>query len=363
LAAAIQAGKPITHNDVFRAAQQLLGSNVISHKELASIPMRSEDLPDYIMRLATSNENSRKAIEMYLPKPVVAGGNIVNMNPMAFGGIGNRLADVTMTPFETARVPQLQQAADASTRQANTSAGQLIVSQGQANTSAGQLKVAQDRLAQEKIGATAVPIQNPNDFSQMILVNPREYKDGGLGAPGVIGLTGKTPAATAKQEAINKGVAQVASVIDDLRANYNTLNVARAIPSTERGALSNITSSAQSSSLGQFLGRVGGTEEQSARDVINSSRLMLLNGIKQATGLSATQLNSNMELTTWLKAVSDPSQSIETVDKILGNIEKFIATGGKYSAKKNDKAGAAPAGVDPALWGAMTPEEQKLWAK
>jgi len=295
--------------------------------------------------------DEKDRVEATRPKPVAT-------------PLGNRVVYLDMNPdsptFKQEILPSQTMGAAPSTTAALQSAAAAT---SNAATSAGQLKVAQDRLAQEKIGATAVPIQDPNDSSQMILVNPREYKGGGLGAPGVIGLTGKTPAATAKQEATNKGVAQVASVIDDLRANYNTLNAARAIPSTERGALSNITSSAQSSSLGQFLGRVGGTEEQSARDVINSSRLMLLNGIKQATGLSATQLNSNMELTTWLKAVSDPSQSIETVDKILGNIEKFIATGGKYSAKKDDKAGAAPAGVDPALWGAMTPEEQKLWAK
>jgi len=177
-------------------------------------------------------------------------------------------------------------------------------------------------------------IQDPTNPNQMISINARDYRGGGVGSLGVIGLTGKTPAATAKQDIIDKGNAQLSSVIDDLRASYSTLEKAAAIPSTQRGVLSNLASSAQASGIGQALGRLGGTEEQSARDTINSSRLMLLNAIKTATGMSSQQLNSNMELKSWLSAVSDPTQSIETVSKVLDNIEKFVASGGKYTAKK-----------------------------
>jgi hypothetical protein len=70
--------------------------------------------------------------------------------------------------------------------------------------------------------------------------------------------------------------------------------------------------------------------------------MMLLNSIKQATGMSAQQLNSNVELKSWLQAVSDPTQSIETVSKVLNNIEKFVASGGKYSAKKEGAPVAIP---------------------
>lgn len=129
LAAAIQAGKPVTHNDVFGAAQQLLGSNVISQKDLASIPMQAERLPQYIMGLVASNENSRKALEMYLPKAMIAGGTVINTNPMAFGGIGNRLADVSMTAGQEAANKIAQQ--------------QLSVSQGQLGVSQGQLAATQ----------------------------------------------------------------------------------------------------------------------------------------------------------------------------------------------------------------------------
>lgn len=214
--------------------------------------------------------------------------------------------------------------------------------------------VPNKNLGNEDKTPTVTTIQDPTNSSQMISINARLYRGGGIGSLGVIGLSGKTPAATAKQDAIDKGNAQLSSTIDDLRASYSTLEKAAAIPSTQRGVLSNLASSAQASGIGQALGRMGGTEEQSARDTINSSRLMLLNGIKTATGMSSQQLNSNMELKSWLSAVSDPTQSIETVSKVLDNIEKFVASGGKYTAKKegapvavSGKPAPAAAGVAP----------------
>ena len=135
LAAAIQAGKPVTHNDVFGAAQQLLGSNVISQKDLASIPMQAERLPQYIMGLVASNENSRKALEMYLPKAMVAGGTLINTNPMAAGGMGSPIANISPVPSTEAALMQARTAA----RNAATSEKQLGVSQGQlAATQAAQ---------------------------------------------------------------------------------------------------------------------------------------------------------------------------------------------------------------------------------
>jgi hypothetical protein len=211
------------------------------------------------------------------------------------------------------------------------------------------------RAPTQPVAPTVTSIQDPTNPSQMISINARDYRGGGLGSSGVIGLTGKTPAATAKQDAIDKGNAQLSSVLDDLRSSYDTLEKAAAIPSTQRGVLSNLASSAQASGLGQALGRMGGTEEQSARDTINSSRMMLLNSIKQATGMSAQQLNSNVELKSWLQAVSDPTQSIETVSKVLNNIEKFVASGGKYSVKKEGAPVAIPGKPAPAGAGVAPP--------
>ena len=169
---------------------------------------------------------------------------------------------------------------------------------------------------------TITQIVDPTDATKMITIDARRYTGGGAGSPGVIGVSGKEPAAALRENKIEAGKSLLADEISNLRAALNTLNAARAIPSTERGALSNISSSLASSGVGQIAGRIVGTEAQTERDVISSSKLRLVNAIKQATGMSAQQLNSNVELQTMLKSLSDPSQSIEANIRNLDNIEK-----------------------------------------
>jgi hypothetical protein len=178
----------------------------------------------------------------------------------------------------------------------------------------------------------------------MITVNARSYKGGGAASPGVIGVSGREPTAAAREEKVKKGQDQALGILDDMRAAYDSLDRMKAIPSTERNAFSNVTAGIAATGVGQLGGRMLGTKEQVERDVIKSSRLQLLNAIKQSTGMSAQQLNSNMELKSWLDAVTDPSQSKESADRILDNIEKFIASGGKHSerAPKEDKKPELP---------------------
>ena len=169
---------------------------------------------------------------------------------------------------------------------------------------------------------TITQIVDPTDATKMITVDARRYTGGGVGSPGVLGVSGKEPTAALRENKIESGKSLLADEISNLRAALNTLNAARAIPSTERGALSNISSSLASSGVGQIASRIVGTEAQTERDVISSSKLRLVNAIKQATGMSAQQLNSNVELQTMLKSLSDPSQSIEANIRNLDNIEK-----------------------------------------
>jgi hypothetical protein len=95
-------------------------------------------------------------------------------------------------------------------------------------------------------------------------------------------------------------------------------------------------------------------------------------------------LNSNVELKNLLDSVTDPSQSIETVNRILDQIQETYLTGAAPSmnrpaaarpaaakpaaakpaaAKPATAAAKAPAGVPQDVWSVMTPEERKLWQK
>lgn len=183
-------------------------------------------------------------------------------------------------------------------------------------------RAAAGRTPAQPAAPTITQIVDPTDSAKMITIDARRYAGGGAGSPGVIGVSGKEPSAALRENKIEAGKTLLADEVSNLRAALNTLNVARAIPSTERGTLSNIASSIAASGVGQVAGRIGGTQAQTERDVIASSKLRLVNAIKQATGMSAQQLNSNVELQTMLKSLSDPSQSIEANIRNLDNIEK-----------------------------------------
>lgn len=157
------------------------------------------------------------------------------------------------------------------------------------------------------------------------------------------------PAAAKLGEAAAKkdeGVAQASNILDSLEAAYTDLEARKAIPSEKRNAVANTLASISASAPGQMAERTIGTKAQTQRDVIASSRLQLLNAIKGATGMSSQQLNSNVELTTWLNSLTDPSRSIETNREILQNVRRFIDSGGAYTAKQSGKIAPAAGASD-----------------
>lgn len=140
--------------------------------------------------------------------------------------------------------------------------------------------------------------------------------------------------------------AEFENILGEMRAAYDSLDKMKAIPSNTRGTVDNVQASIGASNVGQMASRFVGTNAQTERDFIASSRIRLLNAIKQATGMSAQQLNSNVELQTWLNAVTDPKQSKQAVDRILNSIEKFVRSNAKKSAPAAPTI-APPAGFDP----------------
>jgi len=186
-------------------------------------------------------------------------------------------------------------------------------------------------------------IQDPTDPTQMITINARDYKGGGLGSPGVIGLAGKTPAATAAATKKEEGKQQASDILDTLETAYTELDRRKAVPSERRSAGSNILAYVAGTGAGQIAGRVVGTEAQTQRDIIQSSRNQLLNAVKNATGMSAQQLNSNVEFRSWLEALSDPTRSIEANRAILENMRKFIANNAKKAEAPAPKPSPTPA--------------------
>jgi hypothetical protein len=201
------------------------------------------------------------------------------------------------------------------------------------------------RIAREGRAPSApsiTQIVDPTNPNQMITIDARRYQGGGAGTPGVIGVAGKEPSAALRINKAEQGKSQLADDLDNLRAAFQTLDEMRAIPSTERNVVSNLMSATQASGVGQMLGRAGGSPEQVERDVINSARMRLVNSIKNATGMSAQQLNSNVELQTMLRSISDPGQSVEAALRIIDDIDNAYVKGSGALPKRNQPA-AAPA--------------------
>lgn len=185
-------------------------------------------------------------------------------------------------------------------------------------------------------------IVDPTNPNQMIAIDAKRYQGGGAGSPGVIGVSGKEPGAALRTNKAEAGKTQLADDLENLRASFLVLDKIRAIPSTERNPLSNLASFTAASGVGQIAGRAFSTEAQVEREVINSARTRLVNSIKNATGMSAQQLNSNVELQTMLKSISDPSQPVQAALRIIEDIENAYVKGAGMS-KKNAPGGGAPA--------------------
>lgn len=210
-----------------------------------------------------------------------------------------------------------------------------------------------DRAPVQPVAPTVTQIVDPTNANQMITIDARRYQGGGAGSLGVIGVAGKEPGAALRQNKVETGKTQLADDLDNLRASFRTLDEMRAIPSTERNVLSNLGSATAATGVGQMFGRAGGTEAQVERDVINSARMRLVNSIKNATGMSAQQLNSNVELQTMLKSISDPGQSVQAAMRIIDDIEEAYVKGDGKLRKSGKVTPAAAAGQN-----ALSPAEQ-----
>lgn len=145
-----------------------------------------------------------------------------------------------------------------------------------------------------------------------------------------VGQTPYTPqlAAQEKAKATSKaGKEQVNEIVNQLGNAYNTLKTNKGITSTEGGLIENLGAAASTTAAGQFLGRIGGTENQKARDMIAQTRPLMLNAIKNATGMSAQQMNSNAEMQLYLNAATNPELGLEANLAALQNLDKLYGLG------------------------------------
>lgn len=167
------------------------------------------------------------------------------------------------------------------------------------------------------------------------------------------GVITKQPAvsdAQIKEQAKVKGKSDVTQILGTLLKDYNSLEEMKAIPSENRSVAENIPAYLGATALGQEAGKAVGTKAQTLRTNVQSNARFLLTAIKNATGMSAQEMNSIPELQALQEAVTKPTQSIESVRDIIANVDKLYGTGGlkieaapktEASAKTEDKSNIA----------------------
>lgn len=120
----------------------------------------------------------------------------------------------------------------------------------------------------------------------------------------------------------------VGSQIQGLRDSYDTLNRNYGITSENNKPGSNFGAWLSSTAPGQWVGRLAGSENATARDDIRMSRPGLMQSIVKASGMSAKQIDSNAELKLMLDQATDPQAGYEANVKALNRLENRFGIGG-----------------------------------
>lgn len=127
--------------------------------------------------------------------------------------------------------------------------------------------------------------------------------------------------------------AQVAKLVAKISNAYEQLDKAEAIPSEKRGTLENIFDYLATSSGGREIQKMTGSKQSKYLSEITNSRKLLATAIKNATGMSAQEMNSNTELQLMLDALTDPTQGIEAARSTLQTINDLYGVGAQTPAK------------------------------
>jgi hypothetical protein len=138
--------------------------------------------------------------------------------------------------------------------------------------------------------------------------------------------------AAEKEQTKTEAKGQLTATVQQLEKNYDTLLQEGGIVSTQASGLSNVGSRMSASGLGRAIGGAVGTKTQQQRETIEQTRPLLLNLIKNATGMSAQQMNSNAEMLQYLNAATNPNLSYEANMEALANLDRLFGLGS--AAKK-----------------------------
>ena len=260
-------------------------------------------------------------------------GQLAALGPDAVG-IGNAMIGIQARQAETAEQRKFREQESAAARQARIDAQNATIAaqrEQQAREQAFRDQQArQAAMDRENLARVTGQIAASNRPERMMTVMGPDGEPISMPQSQAAGMTPYSPAAAkALKESKSKEGArtQLNETVTQLKGYYDSLKEGGGIVSQAQGPLSNLASRAQSSGIGQTLGGAVGTKNQEARQKIEQTRPLLMNLIKNATGMSAQQMNSTAEMQLYLRAATDPTLSYEANMEALDNLDRLFGLG------------------------------------
>lgn len=127
-----------------------------------------------------------------------------------------------------------------------------------------------------------------------------------------------------------KGQSNIDMTLDKMLGSYEKLRASGDIVSSETAAsdpLGTLGQYLKGTTLGQATEKARGTKAQDVRNRIAALRGQLLQDIKESTGQSSKELDSNFELKMALERLADPTMSIESVRAIVADLSARYGSG------------------------------------
>lgn len=129
---------------------------------------------------------------------------------------------------------------------------------------------------------------------------------------------------------------KVAGSLASLTGHYLTLDSLGSIINVDKSTMSNVYAASEASDIGQFFGRVTGSESQSVRNSIKAQKPLLMNYIRQASEMGARGLDSEKELEFYLQAATDEKRDLQANIAAIAVLDEAYGDG-SISSKLREK--------------------------
>lgn len=216
----------------------------------------------------------------------------------------------------------------------NQAMGAMVDAQGQPSTSFPAQNI-QPSIQQPQSAPQQQPLDYTYNRDYLSMYPESKPQEGMVWQRGGDGNPVQVPDPNFNSDAKKK----LDTVLRDTLASFKKLDERGGITNTDKGALENLFISATSGKMGddyigrtvadpQSIARMMGSENQSIRDDITGKREIIKMAVMKATGMSAKQLDSNVELQSFLKSLASPETSYQTNTGIIQGLSKQYGAGG-----------------------------------